>query len=205
MKYRKRSLRGFTIGYFNKVDSFELSRPKKNISRDFSDGCLVAEIIHFYHPSIVQLVNYYKTNKKETKKENWNLLKTRVFPKIQISISDELIEEIIDTKYMSIEAFLIGLKINLETAYVEKPRFKIPKLEKQNKMNQINEYIKYNNKEMDFKKEETNRFLSEQVEDLKETVKMLERKVTKLNDIIKIKDDKIKILEKRLFENFNKV
>jgi hypothetical protein len=25
------------------VDSFELSRPKKNISRDFSDGVLMAE------------------------------------------------------------------------------------------------------------------------------------------------------------------
>ena len=26
------------------IDSIPLSRPKKNIARDFSDGCLVAEV-----------------------------------------------------------------------------------------------------------------------------------------------------------------
>ena len=29
---------------YNWVDEIPLSRPKKNISRDFSDGCLVAEV-----------------------------------------------------------------------------------------------------------------------------------------------------------------
>ena len=28
------------------IDSIELSRPKKNINRDFADGVLVAEVIH---------------------------------------------------------------------------------------------------------------------------------------------------------------
>lgn len=27
------------------IDSIELSRPKKNINRDFADGCMVAELI----------------------------------------------------------------------------------------------------------------------------------------------------------------
>jgi hypothetical protein len=29
---------------FNWVDEIPLSKPKKNISRDFSDGCLAAEV-----------------------------------------------------------------------------------------------------------------------------------------------------------------
>ena len=37
------------------IDSIELSRPKKNINRDFADGVLVAEVIHVStaspHPS----------------------------------------------------------------------------------------------------------------------------------------------------------
>ena len=40
------------------VDSIELSRPKKNIARDFSDGVLLAEIIKNYLPRLVDLHNY---------------------------------------------------------------------------------------------------------------------------------------------------
>ena len=40
------------------VDTFELSRAKKSINRDFSDGVLVAEILNFYHPQFVELHNY---------------------------------------------------------------------------------------------------------------------------------------------------
>ena len=32
------------------VDTFTLSRPKKNIARDFSDGLLVAEIVKSNYP-----------------------------------------------------------------------------------------------------------------------------------------------------------
>ena len=35
---------------YNYVDSIPLSRPKKNISRDFCDGVLLAEIIHHFIP-----------------------------------------------------------------------------------------------------------------------------------------------------------
>ena len=40
------------------VDEIPLSRPKKNITRDFSDGVMVAEIIHNYYPKLVELHNY---------------------------------------------------------------------------------------------------------------------------------------------------
>ena len=42
----------------NKVDSINLSRPKKNIARDFADGCMVAEIVATYLPRIIELHNY---------------------------------------------------------------------------------------------------------------------------------------------------
>ena len=35
---------------YNWVDEVPLSRTKKNIARDFSDGLLTAEIIHYYLP-----------------------------------------------------------------------------------------------------------------------------------------------------------
>ena len=43
---------------YNWVDSIQLSRPKRNISRDFSDGCLCAEVVKHYIPKLVDLHNY---------------------------------------------------------------------------------------------------------------------------------------------------
>ena len=39
-------------------DEIPLSRPKKNITRDFADGCLLAEVIANFVPKIVELHNY---------------------------------------------------------------------------------------------------------------------------------------------------
>lgn len=44
------------------VDTFELSRIKRNINRDFSDGVLIAEILNFYFPNLVELHNYSGVN-----------------------------------------------------------------------------------------------------------------------------------------------
>lgn len=43
---------------YNWVDEIPLSRPKRNISRDFADGVLVAEIVKHFIPRIVELHNY---------------------------------------------------------------------------------------------------------------------------------------------------
>ena len=43
---------------YNWVDEIPLSRPKRNISRDFSDGVLMAEIAKHYVPNFVELHNY---------------------------------------------------------------------------------------------------------------------------------------------------
>ena len=40
------------------VDEIPLSRPKKNIARDFSDCVLIAEVVKHFIPSLVDLHNY---------------------------------------------------------------------------------------------------------------------------------------------------
>ena len=47
---------------YNWIDEIPLSRPKKNIARDFSDGVLLAEIISYYLPRIIELHNYSPAN-----------------------------------------------------------------------------------------------------------------------------------------------
>ena len=43
---------------YNWVDEIPLSRAKKNITRDFADGVLIAEIVSIYAPKIIEKHNY---------------------------------------------------------------------------------------------------------------------------------------------------
>lgn len=56
------------------VDKFTLSRPKKNIARDFSDGILVGEIVKELFPGIVDLRALIPSLNTKTKKGNWETL-----------------------------------------------------------------------------------------------------------------------------------
>uniref|UniRef100_A0A3B5LVC4 Calponin-homology (CH) domain-containing protein n=1 Tax=Xiphophorus couchianus TaxID=32473 RepID=A0A3B5LVC4_9TELE len=56
------------------IDKIPFSRPKKNISRDFSDGVMVAEIVKHYFPRIVDIHNYITSCNTQQKLSNWNLL-----------------------------------------------------------------------------------------------------------------------------------
>lgn len=56
------------------VDEIPLSRPKRNIARDFADAVLVAEIVSHYFPRLVELHNYPAANSTQQKLYNWNTL-----------------------------------------------------------------------------------------------------------------------------------
>jgi hypothetical protein len=56
------------------LDGVSLSRPKKNIARDFSDGLLAAEVIKSYFDKLVDLHNYPSTHNVKQKFTNWNTL-----------------------------------------------------------------------------------------------------------------------------------
>jgi hypothetical protein len=59
---------------YNWVDEIPLTRPKRNISRDFADGVLAAEIIHYFFPNLVELHNYSNVNSVQQKSYNWKTL-----------------------------------------------------------------------------------------------------------------------------------
>ena len=60
------------------VDSFNLSKPKRNIGRDFSDGILLAEILREYYPNLVQIHSYSSVNAKKDKLTNWEFLNSKL-------------------------------------------------------------------------------------------------------------------------------
>ena len=53
------------------IDSLPLSKTKKNISRDFCDGCLLAEVIKHYYPKMVDMHNYPPASSSNQKCYNW--------------------------------------------------------------------------------------------------------------------------------------
>eukprot|EP00898_Chlorokybus_atmophyticus_P007847 jgi/Chlat1/8063/Chrsp73S07537 len=67
-------------GLYQWVDEIPLSRPKRNIARDFSDGVLMAEVIAHYYPRYVELHNYSPANALSQKLYNWNTLNPSAAP-----------------------------------------------------------------------------------------------------------------------------
>ena len=67
------------------IDSVPLSRPKKNIARDFSDGSQMAKIIEYYlwpnQKQIIQVHNYIETFSIHIKQDNWDRLNSKVLIK----------------------------------------------------------------------------------------------------------------------------
>jgi len=78
---------GTTVDLYQWIDSIPLSRPKKNFARDFSDCVLVAEIIHYYKPSLVSLHNYPPTSTVKQKAQNWETMNMKVFKKLGVRMT----------------------------------------------------------------------------------------------------------------------
>lgn len=92
------------------IDETPLSRPKKQIRRDFSDGVPVAEILHYYFPRLVELHNYVNANSAAQKRVNWDMLSRKVFVKLDLKLSQTTLENIVDAKPGAIEAVLFNLR-----------------------------------------------------------------------------------------------
>jgi len=49
------------------IDSIPLSRPKKNMARDFSDGVLMSDVLSNYFPKLVKAHPYTLKNSTDSK------------------------------------------------------------------------------------------------------------------------------------------
>ncbi|XP_019669599.2 sperm flagellar protein 1-like [Felis catus] len=56
------------------LDGLPLSRPKRHLARDFSDGVMLAEIVKHFRPHLVDLHNYVPTCNTDQKLSNWSIL-----------------------------------------------------------------------------------------------------------------------------------
>jgi hypothetical protein len=91
------------------VDKHALSRPKRNIARDFADGVCVAEIMKFYFPQFVELHNYVAAFSQKQKIENWLTLKQKVFRRLNLDVDPKELSDISNAVPGAIEKLLLAL------------------------------------------------------------------------------------------------
>nr|XP_020026021.1 sperm flagellar protein 1-like [Castor canadensis] len=100
------------------LDRLPLSRPKRHLARDFSDGVLVAEIVKHFHPRLVDLHNYIPACSTDQKLSNWSLLNRKVFHKLQFCIAEADIHKVVANVPGAIEPILCALKEKVEARTV---------------------------------------------------------------------------------------
>lgn len=95
------------------IDAIPLSRPKRNIQRDFSDGVLLAEIVAVYFPALVEIHNYGAANSLKQKVYNFETLNTRVLKKIGYQIPRSAVDDIVNCRPGAIESVLNNLQLKM--------------------------------------------------------------------------------------------
>ena len=176
------------------IDEIPLSRPKRNITRDFADGAMIAETIKHFHPRLVELHNYPLAHSSQQKTNNWNILNTKVFKKMGFQISRQDIEQAVTCVPQTIEKILKVVKERIEE-YVEakgeepKVEEKAPVSMKKGKVPELKVAPAANSA---LKEKE------QVIQELKETIEIMENKINKLEQLVKLKDSKIQILTNKL-------
>ncbi|XP_053921707.1 sperm flagellar protein 1 isoform X1 [Cuculus canorus] len=107
-------------GLYRWLDRVPLSRPRRNLTRDFSDGVLAAELVRFHFPALVQLHSFIPASATAQKLSNWGHLNRKVLPKLNFSIPEEVIQEIVQCRPGTVEQVLILLRQKIEEKQKEK-------------------------------------------------------------------------------------
>ncbi|SCQ16282.1 conserved Plasmodium protein, unknown function [Plasmodium ovale] len=176
------------------LNSFTLSRKIKNIHRDFSDGVLMAELVNTCLPRFVELHNYSKANSVNQKKYNWNTLNEKVFKRLGFKIDKKHVEEIVNCKYMGVEKVLHTFKSQLQ-------KFQNETKDEETDIT-FNEDLGNSRSQGENKfVQEDNNIVDESICDYPnndEIVKILRDKIFNLEKLLKIKDSKIDILNRKI-------
>ncbi|XP_050982424.1 sperm flagellar protein 1 isoform X2 [Labeo rohita] len=96
------------------IDKIPLSRPKRNIARDFSDGVMTAEVVKHFFPKLVELHNYTPAHSTQQKLSNWITLNRKVFSKLNFHIPEETVKKIVVSTAGYIEPVLCSLREKIE-------------------------------------------------------------------------------------------
>lgn len=193
------------------IDAIPLSRPKRNIARDFSDGCMLAEVIAAYFPEMVELHNYSAANSIQQKIYNFETLNQRVLRKFDYQLPRPVIDDLVNCKSGVVESVLNTLQYKM-AKYREKKKknsnqsIQSPPGTPSPAVTEVHAPSHDHNKGKQSKSkqkptpvhvsvdEELLLEKEEQIKELQETVEILELKIAKLEQLVRLKDNKIQKL-----------
>ena len=96
------------------VDTIPLSRPKKNINRDFSDAVLAAETIKHLFPKLVEMHNYSAAHSVNQKLYNWQTLNSKVLRRLGLKLDAAEMQSLARAEPGAIETLLVRLMHKME-------------------------------------------------------------------------------------------
>jgi hypothetical protein len=197
------------------IDAIPLSRPKRNISRDFSDGCMLAEVVAAYFPDMVELHNYSSANSVQQKVYNFETLNQRVLRKFDYQLPRSVIDDLVNCKSGVVESVLNTLQYKMAKYRERKKKVKNSPIQSppetpdpsREVSEPVEEQKKLAGKHSKQKQKPTPNVSvqvsvdeelllekEEQIRELQETVEILELKIAKLEQLVRLKDNKIQKL-----------
>ncbi|XP_020336959.1 sperm flagellar protein 1 isoform X1 [Oncorhynchus kisutch] len=200
------------------IDKIPLSRPKRNITRDFSDGVMAAEVVKYFFPKLVELHNYTPANSIQQKLSNWGTLNRKVFSKLNFHIPEETVKRIVVSTAGVIEPVLCSLRERiddkrqqctedtlLDVEYYnnrnrEKPLTEPPP--KKEERAHVHQHTDKTSTVLGSQVDPTIRLVLEEKEQallaLQETVEILQIKVNRLEHLVQLKDMRLEDLTRHL-------
>lgn len=182
------------------IDDIPLSRPKRNITRDFADGVMMAEVVKNFIPKLVEIHNYPAAHSVQQKVTNWNTLNVKVFRKMGFQLARSDIDKIVSCVPELVERVLKLVQDKVNEYSDRKPEPEVSPTQPQRIQN-LAKPKGQNTSPVDIKIQPVNNALREKeqvIGELKETIEIMESKIAKLEQLVKLKDSKIQILTNKL-------
>ncbi|KAJ8014024.1 hypothetical protein DPEC_G00035950 [Dallia pectoralis] len=208
------------------LDKIPMSRPKRNIARDFSDGVMAAEVVKYFFPKLVELHNFSPANSTVQKLNNWGTLNRKVFTKLNVLVPEETVKRIVMSTAGAVEPVLCLLRERIDEKRRQRNEDALLDLDYYNTKNQENppteprpklkpgqEVKKVEPKHPHRQSDKTSTVLGPEVDPtirlvleekeqallaLQETVEILQIKVNRLEHLVQLKDMRIEDLTRHL-------
>ncbi|XP_065173494.1 sperm flagellar protein 1-like isoform X2 [Atheta coriaria] len=97
------------------IDTYSITRQKRNINRDFSDAIPLVEMLKVHFPKVVDMHNYTPSNSFAQKVDNWRTLQRKVLSrKLKISFPQSVLDAVSKAEAGVVEEVLWQIKMAID-------------------------------------------------------------------------------------------
>ncbi|XP_033309745.1 sperm flagellar protein 1-like [Bombus bifarius] len=182
------------------MEQIPFSKPKKNLARDFSDGVFMAELLKRYYPRYVDIHNYIPGNSIAKKIDNWCTLNRKVLSKLDVKLGKDVINQLANSQPGVIEKILIELRAKILKDCNADRNSLYAEYEEDEKKEVVKSVL--NPEEIANKTVPRHVFvrLKQELEEKNELINILHQKVSHLESLIKLKDQRITDLTSQIIK-----